>query len=439
MQEVPGLAVDSLAFAIQHAGRIVNDVLAGRPADAGFEAIRGPASARGAVRDIAFHALRKLGCAQVVLTGLTRQAPEAPVQALLLVSLALVLDAEPAPDAPHYGEFTVVDQAVRAAAALPNGPRIKGLVNGVLRSFLRERAARLEQALQDPVARWNYPQWWIDALARAHPKSWQAILAAGNQRAPLCLRVNRRWGTATSLLARFDAAGLSARALDAHCVIVEPPRPVTELPGFSEGAFSVQDWAAQQAAVLLNVRDGQHVLDACAAPGGKTCHLLELADCDVLALDSDPARLDRIHDNLGRLGLTARVLAGDAGQPSQWWDGRLFDRILLDAPCTASGIVRRHPDIRWLRRKDDARSLARQQRRLLDALWPLLAPGGRMVYATCSVWPEEGMHQIAAFQQRTGDSLPLPGPGLLLPSATERDNHDGFFYAVLEKRLPAQP
>ena len=260
------------------------------------------------------------------------------------------------------------------------------------------------------------------------------------------MRVNRRVGTREALLATFAAEGVAATAAGAEGIIVDPPRPVAALPGFGEGAFSVQDLGAQLAAPILAPRDGMRVLDACAAPGGKTSHLLELADIELTALDRDEARLERVRENLARLGhakCDVRVVAGDAGLPSAWWDGRAFDRILADVPCTASGIVRRHPDAKWLRRKSDLALLALEQRRILLALWPLLAPGGLLLYATCSVFSGENELRVSEFMAETPGALretirfdaeiPHDG-GQLLPSGKgTRHNQDGFFYALLRK------
>jgi 16S rRNA (cytosine967-C5)-methyltransferase len=296
------------------------------------------------------------------------------------------------------------------------------------------------------VARWSHPQWWIDRVRADYPADWEAILAAGNERPPLALRVNARATTREAFVAACAAVPLGAVAAGEAGVIVDPPRPVTELPGYREGWFSVQDLGAQLAAPLLQAEAGMRVLDACAAPGGKTAHLLELADVEVVALDSEPARLARVRENLARLRLASarvRVVAGDAGTPAAWWDARPFDRILVDVPCTASGVVRRHPDGKWLRRPGDVASFARQQARLLDALWPCLAPGGLLLYATCSVFRAENDVQIDAFLARQAGALhePITFPaavvrqgGQLLPSLPgAAHNQDGFFYALLRK------
>jgi 16S rRNA (cytosine967-C5)-methyltransferase len=279
-----------------------------------------------------------------------------------------------------------------------------------------------------------------------HPGHWQAILEAGNERPPLTLRVNRRATTRDALAARFAAAEIATRPIGAQGLIVDVPRPVTGLPGYAEGEFSVQDAGAQLAAPLLDVRDGQRVLDACAAPGGKTTHLLELAAVALTAVERDELRIARIGANLARLNLGrfgARLAVGDAADPAGWWDGVPFDRILADVPCTASGVVRRHPDGKWLRRRSDIAGFAEQQRRILEGLWPLLAPGGRFLYATCSVFAAENGRQVDAFLAAHPDalresiSLPpdcLHADGQLLPSGKAAGhNQDGFFYALLRK------
>jgi 16S rRNA (cytosine967-C5)-methyltransferase len=332
------------------------------------------------------------------------------------------------------------------AAAARIAPAAKGLVNALLRRFLRERDALLEQVASEPVGRWSHPRWWIARVRSDWPQHWQAILDTGNQRPPLALRVNRRNATREALLKTFANADIAARAEGEAGVVVDVPRAVGELPGFETGAFSVQDLGAQLAAPLLDVESGHRVLDACAAPGGKTSHLLELADIHLTALDTDAARLERVRDNVERLGLDGphvRVVHADAARPEGWWDGAMFDRILVDAPCTASGVVRRHPDGKWLRKPSDLAGFAVQQRALLDGLWPTLARGGKLLYATCSVFREENETRITEFIARAPDALResislaadiAHSGGQLLPSPKGTGhNHDGFFYALLRK------
>jgi len=429
-----------LARLLNHTADAVQAVRAGQSLNAALANC--PAAARPGTQALSFHALRWLGAAQALRTQLAPKAPPPKVDALLLTALALLWPQAEAP----YAEHTLVDQAVDAARQ--RARQSAAFVNAVLRRFLRERDALVAASLRDPLARFNHPLWWVDRLRADWPERWQAIVDADNQRPPMSLRVNARRSDAAGYVARLAEAGIAAEAIGAQAVRLVQPCPVTRLPGFAEGDVSVQDAAAQRAAPLLigtGLAPGARVLDACAAPGGKTAHLLELADLDVLALDSDPARLTRVHDTLARLGLTAKTVAADAGSPASWWDGRPFDAILLDAPCSAAGIVRRHPDVRWLRRAGDIAALAAIQARLLDALWPLLAPGGRLLYCTCSVFKAEGQDQIDAFLQRQAgatlaDSPASPGHLLPLPdNADERPVHeisvaaDGFFYSLIEK------
>lgn len=405
------------------------------------------AALRPGVQALSFQALRGLGLAEAVRRQLARRAPPAEADALLCVVLALAC-ADGDDSGRHYEAFTLVDQAVEAAKRAPATRPQANFINACLRRFLREREALMATASRDPVARWNHPRWWMDQLRRDHPTHWQAILQANNGHAPMVLRANARRTTRADYLARLAEAGIVAAPAGDTAIVLAKPSPVQALPGFNEGWVSVQDAAAQMAAPLL--LDGaaiplRRVLDACAAPGGKTAHLLELSDAQVTALDLDPLRCERIGQTLQRLGLAAEVVCADAAQPAAWWSGEPFDAILLDAPCTASGIVRRHPDVRWLRRPTDIAQLAAIQAALLNALWPLLRPGGRLLYATCSVFRDEGDGQIETFVARNTDACWRPSPGHLRPQATPlsqvfpdnaSSDHDGFYYALLEKRLP---
>ena len=444
--QAPALArlLKQTADAVQavRGGRSLTDVLAACPAPL-----------RPGTQALSFLVLRRLGAAQALRAMLAPRTPPPAVEALLLSALALLWPDQ----APPYADHTLVDQAVTAARQ--RAPQSASFLNAVLRRFIRERDALVAAALKQPTARWNHPQWWIDRLKADWPGQWQGILAAAQERPPMCLRVNARRFTGEQYLQQLEAAGLSARLVDAQTLVLDAPVPVDRLPGFADGAVSVQDAAAQRAARLLvdaGLPSGARVLDACAAPGGKTAHLLELADIDVLALDADPKRLARVDDTLARLRLRAHTRAGDGRRPADWWDGQPFDAILLDAPCSASGIVRRHPDIRWLRRAEDIPALGALQAELLDALWPTLKPGGWLLYATCSVFRSEGQHQIDAFLQRRGASsahLDDRSPGHLLPlpdngssgasapgSGADMGSHgvaDGFYYALLRKESAA--
>lgn len=408
---------------------------------------RVPPDARPGVQALSFHVLRWWGSARELRRLLAPKAPPPFVDALLSAALALLW---PASD-PPYSEHTLVDQAVTAARQ--RVPAAAGFVNAVLRRFLRERAALVPAAGLPPEGAFNHPLWWIEQVRRDWPAQWQALLAQANRHPPMTLRVNVRRGTGAAYVQRLAALGRAARVLDdpvlrGQAVILAEPCPVGALPGFAEGEVSVQDAAAQRAVALLlgeGLPAGARVLDACAAPGGKTAQLLEWADVDVLALDADPLRLQRVQDTLNRLHLKATLRAADARHPARWWDGRPFDAILLDAPCSASGIVRRHPDVRWLRRAEDLQSLGQVQAELLEALWPLLAPGGRLVYATCSIFRREGEQRIDAFLQRHGHEgklLDPASPGHLLPvhhnaSAATVPAEDGFYLAALNR--PGSP
>jgi 16S rRNA (cytosine967-C5)-methyltransferase len=385
--------------------------------------------------------MRQLGWADEIAGLLLKKSPGARLAALLRVALALLKPSvESLPGMPSYAPHTVVNQAVQAAAGERKLAPYKGLLNACLRRFLREQEA-LDKAVADkPRARWNHQPWWVDRLRADYPECWIELLDAANVPAPLALRVNRRRATREEVLEALRAEGIAAEAAGDAGLVLAVPRPVTQLPGFAQGWWSVQDAGAQLAAPLLAPRDGMRVLDACAAPGGKTAHLLELADLDLLALDVDAERLERVEQSLDRLGLrTPRVALrqADAADLDAWWDGRPFDAVLADVPCTAAGIVRRHPDIRWLRRAEDVARTARLQAGIADALWRTVAPGGRLLYATCSIFPAEGEAQAGAFQTRHPDARRLPAPGQLLPvaiGATPSAQHDGFFYALFAKQ-----
>jgi len=340
----------------------------------------------------------------------------------------------------------MVDESVEGARLL-GAPRATGLVNAVLRRFLRERETLLARLADDPVALHAHPRWLIDTLRADWPQDWRSVLDENNRQAPMWLRVNRRLTSADQYLEKLRAAGIGAeRASDEagapDALRLIEPRDVDELPGFADGLVSVQDCAAQLTAPLLELRNGLRVLDACAAPGGKACQILEHADVELTAVDAAPDRLETVRENLARLRLQATVLAGDATAPAQWWDGRPFDRILIDAPCSATGVIRRHPDIKVLRRPTDVRALALQQDGLLRAAWPLLAAGGRLLYATCSTARAENHDVIARFLagEPGARSVPPPALGHVAPDAPGLQilpgeaGMDGFYYACLERR-----
>ncbi len=412
---------------------VLGDTLAGRNLSAAFEEgfRRHPSLSpgeRAIVREICYEGLRSLGLLEAQL-GKLLLAPvrHAGLRSLLLVGLAQLQFTRAKP-------YAIVDHAVQAAERLGQ-PAARGLVNAVLRNFLRRQQDLGRTAWQSPEVRFGFPAWWVQKLRDQCPDGWERILEAENRHPPMTLRVNRRRTSLEEYLELLAQAGIEARPLGGMAVRIDP-RPVLEVPGFAAGLASVQDAGAQLAAPLIDASDGQRVLDACAAPGGKSGHLLELADVDLLALDNDPERIGRIGENLDRLGLAARVACGDATQPGQWWDGRPFDRILLDAPCSASGVARRHPDIRWNRRPSDLARFAQRQALLLDSVWQVLETSGKLLYATCSVFREENESVVEAFLSRQPGARLLklqpgvPEGGRLWPD----DDRDGFYYALLEKR-----
>ena len=383
-----------------------------------------PDAVRAAVRDLAWSTLREYGRGDAILRRLLRSPPPPLAREILLVGLHRLGRR---PEQAH----TIVDQSVEATAAAM--PGLKAMVNAVLRGALRQREHWPHWMAASEEARYAHPQWWIDLLRATLPQAWEAVLEAGNRHPPMALRVNRRRLDFDQAIRRLDAAGIAFRRLDNDALLLAAPRPVAQLPGFADGELSVQDAGAQWAAILLDARDGERVLDACAAPGGKAAHLLERNEIELLALEKEAERARQIGRNLARLGLSARVVVADCRDLAAWWDGRPFDRILADVPCSASGVVRRHPDIKWLRRREDVAAFAATQAEILDALWQTLAPGGTMLYVTCSVFDQENAGQIASFCIRHADAARLPIDGRpdrqLLPSA----EHDGFYYARLRK------
>jgi 16S rRNA (cytosine967-C5)-methyltransferase len=418
---------------------------------------------RAGVQAITFAVLRHLGQGHALRVLLAEKKPVPAADALLTAALALICAqrAQEPPPGAVYEDYVIVSQAVEAIKMQPHLAPQSSFINACLRRFLRERDALMSQLRSNLEAQFNHPEWWIARVQRDWPEDWQQLLHANRHSPPLTLRISEQNSSLAVMESALNAtefiANTRMQRVAQSGLQLSRSLPVSQLPGYKEGWFSVQDAAAQLAAPLLMdaitaqaiPKKPLRILDACAAPGGKTSHLLEWAakrniPVDVIALDVDAKRCEIIEENLARLGLKARIIARDAGQPADWHDGQPFDGILLDAPCTASGIVRRHPDIPWLRRDADIPNLAAQQNRLLQALWPLLKPGGAMVYCTCSVFKAEGSGQIESFVANNTDALSLPAPGHLLPlnrpaSSPMPENslgeHDGFFYALLRKRV----
>ncbi|NMZ65825.1 16S rRNA (cytosine(967)-C(5))-methyltransferase RsmB [Pseudomonas oryzihabitans] len=394
---------------------------------------------RALAQDLAFGTARwqpRLSLLAEKLMDKPFKAGDRDLEALLLIGLYQLFHTRIPAHAAIGETVGCVDKLKKSSA--------KGLLNAVLRRAQREYDSLLPVLEHDPAARLAHPRWLQKALKARWPEHWEAIATANNLHPPLILRVNRRQGSRDAYLAELAAAGIEAVpcAFSADGIRLLQPQDVTALPGFAAGRLSVQDEAAQLAAELLELAPGQRVLDACAAPGGKTCHLLEREPglAEVVALDADAGRLQRVEQNLARLGLTARTLAADGRAVADWWDGTPFQRILLDAPCSATGVIRRHPDIKLTRQASDIAPLVQLQGELLDALWPTLEVGGILVYATCSVLPEENSSNLAAFLARTPGARELDIPatwGLAQPHGRQLlpqpDGHDGFYYCKLIK------
>ena len=419
-----GLA-ESLALAAQVIGQVVD----GGSLNQALRQLKArDASLRAAAQDLSYNALRTWGRADVIVARLLdKPVPHTGLRGLLLAAVAELLAR---PDT----AYNVVSQAVEAATLLKQ-PRARGLINAVLRNYQRRANELNAQIDATETGRYGHPQWWIDALKATYPGQWGQIMDAANGHPSMTLRVNCRRTTVSDYLSTLEKAGSAARSPGGSAVILERPRPVASIPGFAAGEVSVQDAGAQLAASLLEVHPGMTVLDACAAPGGKTGHILERTECTLTAADVSRQRVGQIQENLSRLKLNAKLCVGDSLHPASFVPaGAQFDRILLDAPCTASGVVRRHPDIRWLRRESDLNSFAKTQAKLLDALWPLLRTDGKLLYTSCSVFPVENVILIRAFLARHNEArllaLPQFTDGQILPGP----DTDGFYYALLQKQ-----
>ena len=449
----PPIVQPSGMIAVQAASAdVVGKVLSGKNLDRVLEAVlvklaqttKLSPNERAAIHSIAFDTLRHYGLLAAQLDLLLSQPiNDPPVRHLLLIALSQLQFSNAAAHA-------IVDHAVSAAEVIGFG-RAKPLINAVLRNYLRAPEKFARERLTSLQAQYDFPPWWIERVSKEYPAHWQSVLLSARLHPPMCLRVNAKRTTPAEYVALLAKHGLAGLHVYGQAVMLEKPIGVNQLPGFREGLVSVQDAGAQIAAALLCPAAGTNVLDACAAPGGKTGHLLEAAGAQsqlkLLAIDSDSRRLSRVSDNLARLGLHADLKTADAAKPDEWWDGVPFDRILLDVPCSGSGVVRRHPDIKWIRRETDIFALARQQARLLTVLWNCLSIGGRLLYATCSIFRAENQDIIEQFRRKTPNARQLNfahttpagvsdlgaiaelADGQLLPN----DVHDGFFYALLEK------
>lgn len=383
----------------------------------------------GALRDLSYGTIRYYARLEFMLGKLLDHPPrDERVSHLLQVALYQL-------EYSKAGSHVIVDQAVRAAKRFKSP--VGGLVNAVLRNFLRQGASLRQAADIEKTSRYAYPDWWIQKIEQQYGERSTGILQAGNSHPPMTLRVNRRHTSTENYLSLLEKADIKVQRVAEDALLLAQPMSVQGLPKFAEGWISVQDAGAQCAASILGVVNGMRVLDVCSAPGGKALHMLERADIELVAMDKDERRLDRVRQNLHRAKLSAQVVCADAAQPAAWWDGKPFQRILADVPCSASGVVRRHPDIKWLRRPADIAAFSAQQLRILQAIWPLLDAGGKLLYATCSIFRQENQDVVGRFlatradarQETINPPFANDPPGQLLPC----DLHDGFFYALLCK------
>ena len=427
-----------LSEAITIAAQAVSEVMSGRSLTEVLDQLE--AHERPIVQSLSFDALRKWVRSHEFIKQFIPKTPPPAVDHLLSVAIALFL--QDATESKGYPAHTIVDQAVKACGEYDETMYAKGLVNAVLRkvSLVVQPPEGEKRFPPDPIPMY-VPAWWRANLKRNYSKAWQSILFQQAKRAPLTLRVNQKQYTREQYQSVLSEAGISSTPIEelagvqlSSALLLPQAVPVSDLPGFYSGAVSVQDAGAQLAGVLLSPQAGELVLDACAAPGGKTAHLLELADCSMRALELDGERIGKIGGNLDRLRLQSdkvRVLRGDASKAA-WWDGVLFDKILLDAPCSASGIVSRHPDIPFLRREADVKALQERQRAILNQAWKMLQVGGTLLYVTCSIFPEEGEEQAVWFAGQHSNAVRLAAPGQILPG----ELNDGFYYALFKKNGP---
>ncbi|NLY34232.1 MAG: 16S rRNA (cytosine(967)-C(5))-methyltransferase RsmB [Alcaligenaceae bacterium] len=422
----------------------LRDVLAGRSLTESLQEV--PDEWRAPVQSVSFYVMRQLATGQALSELLLdKKAPNRLVESLLVVALCLLAvdenqERNKVRHVPVYDAHTVVNQAVKAAEKHKKTASFKGLVNACLRNFLRNKASLMQAIAVRSEVKWGFPKWWIRQVRQAYPEQWQGILASAATPGPMTLRVNTRQISREELHRLFSEHGIEAHETGHAGLVLAQAQPVTQIPGFEQGWWSVQDAGAQLAGEIVPVHHGMRVLDACAAPGGKTAHMLELADLDMTVLDVDSRRLARVEENLARLKLDGphvHMRAADAADLSQWWDGVPFDLVLADVPCTASGIVRRHPDIKWLRQEADLAKTAALQRTIVQALWQTVAPGGYLLYVTCSLFPIEGQEQARYLEMSLPHAERLGAPGQILPLAEQAGSvapHDGFYYSLFRKK-----
>jgi len=417
------------------AAMIVEQVLLGKNLDKSFDVIlkkynNSEIDNLSQIKDMVYGAIRNLGRSNFYINKLVKNKIENQcLEALLHIVLFQITNE-------RSNNYTLVNEAVDAAKKIDH--KKSAFINAVLRNFLRKKDDLQQELNEDESAVYSYPNWWIQKVKNQYPKNWKDILVIGNQRPPLALRINLKKIEVNEYSTVLDDHGINHTLVGGECLIINTPLGVDKIPGFFEGKVSVQDYGAQLAAHLIDLKNDQKVLDACSAPGGKACHMLELNSIQLLAIESDQQRIIKIQENIDRQGLKAKILNDKISSQNEWWNKESFDRILLDVPCSASGIVRRHVDIKWLRRINDFQSFGNNQLSLLRAAWPMLKEGGKLLYVTCSIFEEENIDVIEKFKQDSNDvselNINFPSnivhiKNQILPS----ENHDGLFYALLQK------
>jgi 16S rRNA (cytosine967-C5)-methyltransferase len=418
------------------AAMIVEQVLLGKNLDKSFDLILNKYNNveidnLSQIKDMVYGAIRDLGKSNFYINKLVKNKIENRcLEGLLHIALFQITHE-------RSNNFTLVNEAVDAAKKIDH--KKSAFINAVLRNFLRKKDELQQELDEDESAVYSYPNWWIQKVKNQYPKNWKDILTIGNQRPPLALRINLKKIGVNEYSAILDKHEINHTLVGGECLIINIPLGVDKIPGFSEGKVSVQDFGAQLAAHLIDLKKGHKVLDACSAPGGKACHMLELNSIELLAIESDKKRTNKIQENVDRQGLKAKILNEKISSQNKWWDKECFDRILLDVPCSASGIVRRHVDIKWLRRINDFKNFGENQQSLLRSVWPMLKENGKLLYITCSIFEEENRDVIEKFKQDAGNvselSINFPSNvthinNQILPS----ENHDGLFYALLQKK-----
>jgi len=417
------------------AAMIVEQVLLGRNLDKSFELILKKYNTSeienlSQIKDMVYGAIRNLGRSNFYINKLVKNKIENRCLEALLHIVLFQITHE------RSNIFTLVNEAVDAAKKIDH--KKSAFINAVLRNFLRNKDNLQQELNNNESAVYSYPNWWIEKVKKQYPKNWKDILVIGNQRPPLALRINLKKTDVNKYSILLNNHGIGHTLVGSECLIINKPLGVDKIPGFLEGKVSVQDFGAQLAARLLDLKNNQKVLDACSAPGGKACHMLELNSIELLAIESDKKRTIKIQENIDRQGLKATILNEKLCSQNEWWDKKFFDRILLDVPCSASGIVRRHVDIKWLRRINDFKSFGDNQLSLLRSAWPMLKENGKLLYVTCSIFEEENRDVIEKFKLGLDNvselNINFPSnivhiKNQILPS----DNHDGLFYALLQK------